>query len=287
MRPRLSCNSNLLADRPLTDAIRFLADAGYQGVDINAETAPPIFPAPCPHLQPDASTAERREVKRTSEQTGVALVSMNAHCSLVHPAGEKRQANVEFVREILALAAEIGCGYVVVGGGRKEFYGWDADYWGRLVQSLRELLEAAAGNGATLAVEAGSQPGALLFGTARVRKLFSTEGLETLRLVFDSAHFHIRGENVPGAFETLSGHVGHVHLKDARGHVEDYSCPPLGMGDVDFRGLARSMERTGYSGFCAVEHEAFAWGHPSEPGRVLADSRAFLESAFRSQGAAV
>lgn len=177
MRPRLSCNSNLLSDRPLADAIRFLADAGYQGVDINAETAPPFLPAPCPHLRPDSSSSERREVRRAAESAGLRLVSMNAHCSLVHPIGEKRLANVAFVREIVMLAAEIGCGCVVVGGGRKEYYGWDADYWARLVQSLGELLETASPNGVALAVEAGSQPGVLLFGDGQ-----STEALFDCRL---------------------------------------------------------------------------------------------------------
>ena len=282
MKPGLSFNSKLLSKLPVQEAIRVAAEAGYEGIDINAEVGGPYLPVPQPHLTPKADASLRQEVRKCAEQVGIPIVALNAHNSLIDPRPEKRQANIDYIKGTLQLASDLGARYVNIGAGKKEFCGWESVYWDRFIQALRELLPVAESLGVTIAAEAASQPGVLIYGTSGVHRLLSYDGLGSLGLLFDSAHFHIRGEDVARAFATFSDRIVHIHLKDARGHHENFECPPLGMGDVDFKGLLSAVREAGYQGFLSVEDESPGWGYEIEPRKALADARAFVHDLFEA-----
>ncbi len=284
MKPGLSFNSTLLSKIPVQEVIRIAAEAGYEGIDISAETGgPPFLPLPPPHLTPEADASLRREVRNCAEQAGIPIVALNAHNSLIDPRPEKRRANIDYVKGALQLASDLGARHVVIGAGKKEFYGWESVYWDRFIQALRELLPVADSLGVTIAVEAASQPGVLIFGASGVHRLLSYDGLDSLGLLFDSAHFHIRGEDVARAFATFSDRIVHIHLKDARGQQENFECPPLGMGDVGFKGLLSAVREVDYQGFLSVEDESPGWGYEIEPRKALADARAFVDGLFETE----
>ena len=283
IKPGLSFNSTLLSKLSVQEAIRVAAEAGYEGIDIHAEVGgPPYLPLPQPHLTPKADASLRQEVRKCAEQVGIPIVALNAHNSLIDPRPEKRQANIDYIKGTLQLASDLGARYVVIGTGKKDFYGWESVYWDRFIQALRELLPVAESLGVTLAAEAASQPGVLIYGTSGVHRLLSYDGLGSLGLLFDSAHFHIRGEDVARAFATFSDRIVHIHLKDARGHHENFECPPLGMGDVDFKGLLSVVRKVGYQGFLSVEDESPGWGYEIEPRKALAGARAFVDGLFEA-----
>ncbi len=273
----LSCNSGLLSQFSIEQAIDILAELDYQAIDISLEKAPPFLPPPPPHMSPRAGAEETRRVRKQAEHAGVAIAALNAHTNLIHAVPEVRQANLEFVEGALELASNLGAQYVVFGGGRKEFYGRESQYWEWLVAALRHLIARASRLGVILAVEAGSSPGSLLHNLSRMQYLLSHDGLETLGVLFDSGHYFVRGDSVIEAYRMLNQRVVHVHAKDAKGNLEDYEFPPLGQGDVDFDGLLGAMAATGYDGYISIEYEAFAWGHESDPRKVLSESKSFLD----------
>lgn len=275
---KLTCNSTLLSAMSVEDAIGTLAGAGYQGIDISAQLAPPFFPTPKPHLTPDVDAAKRRAVRHCAAEAGIEIVAVNAHNNLIQTDPRKRREDLEYVLGVLRLASDLGASFVVIGGGRKDLYGYDRDFFGRLVDALRELLPEASSLGVTLAVEVSSQPGVLLHGVSRAQRLLSHDGLESLGILFDTAHFAIRGEDVPQAFRALSHRVVHIHVKDSKGHPEDYECPPLGMGDIDFKAFLATLQATGYSGYLGLEDESPGWGYQVDPRQALADAKALLES---------
>lgn len=278
----LSCNSSLLSQFSIQQAIDILAEHDYQAIDISLEKAPPFLPPPPPHMSPQAGAKVRSQVRIHAEEAGVAIAALNAHTNLIHPVPEARQTNLEFVKEALNLAADLGAGNVVVGGGRKEFYGRESEYWERLVTALRHLTANATRLGVTLAVEAGSLPGSLLHNLSRMQYLLSHEGLETLAVLFDSGHYQVRGDSVVAAYRALRQRVVHVHAKDANGNLEDFEFPPLGQGDVDFDGLLGTMAAAGYDGYISIEYEAHAWDYESDPRKVLSESKRFLERILDS-----
>lgn len=273
----LSCNSGLLCKYSTEEAINILAEHGYQGIDISLEIAPPFLPMPPPHMSPDDNASTRRRVRKAAEQAGITIVALNAHNNLIHSVPETRQANLEFVKGALQLASDLEVQCVVAGSGMKEFYGWESLYWEWIVDALRELVSDADRLGISLAVEAGGLPGILVHNLSRMQRLLEYEGLESLGVLFDPSHYYIRGDDVPEAFKALSRRVAHVHAKDAKGYVEDYAFPPLGMGEIDFEALVSAMVACNYTGYISVEYEAFAWGYEMEPTQVLSQGKILLD----------
>ena len=273
----LSCNSGLLCKYSTEEAINILAEHGYQAIDMSLEIAPPFLPMPPPHMSPKDDASTSRRVRRAAEQAGITIIALNAHNNLIHSVSKTRQANLEFVREALQLASDLEAKCVVAGSGMKEFYGWESQYWEWMVDALRELVAEADRLGISLAVEAGGLPGILVHNLSRMQRLLEYDGLESLGVLFDPSHYYIRGDDVPQAFKAMSERVAHVHAKDAKGYVEDYAFPPLGMGDIDFDALVRAMVESNYPGYISVEYEAFAWGYEMEPTQVLSEGKALLD----------
>lgn len=281
----LSCNSALLslAGLNVEESIDLLAELDYQAIDISLEADPPFLPAPPPHMIPQADANTRRRVRRYAEQAGLEIAALNAHTNPIHGVPETRQANLQFVKESIELASDLGAKYVVTGAGVKNFFVWESQYWEWLVDGFRKLVAGASRLGVTLAVEGGGNPGQLVHSTSRMLKLLNYDGLEELGVLFDPSAYQIRGESAVEAYKALSQRVVHVHGKEGRGNPEDFEFPPLGMGDVDFDGLVGAMMAASYPGYISVEYEAFPWGYEADPRRVLSESKAFFDRIISGQ----
>ena len=273
----LSCNSGLLHEYGVEQAMDVLAEHGYQAIDISLELAPPFIPPPKPHMSSAVDAGRRRAVRSYAQQTGIAIGALNAHTNVIHGEPEVRRENVEFIRGALHLAADMEVPYVISGCGVKLFYGWESTYWEWCLEAMRDLAEEAERLGVMILIEAASPYGSLVHSLARLQRLLSTVGLETLGVLFDPAHYHVRGDSVLAAYLALGDKVKHMHAKDARGDRENFGFPPLGEGDVDFKGLIRTMVANGFDGYISVEYEAMAWGYPDDPRQVLTDGKEFVE----------
>ncbi len=254
-----------------------LAEHGYQAIDISLELAPPFIPPPKPHMSSAADAGQRRAVRSYAERTGIAIGALNAHTNVIHGEPAVRRENVEFIRGALHLAADLEVEYVITGCGVKLFYGWESTYWDWCLEAMRDLAAEGERLGVMILIEAASPYGSLVHSLARLQRLLGTEGLETLGVLFDPAHYHVRGDAVLDAYAALGDKVKHMHAKDARGDRENFGFPPLGEGDIDFGGLIRAMVANGFDGYISVEYEAMAWGYPDDPKQVLVDGKAFVE----------
>jgi len=273
----LSCNSGLLHEYSVEQAMDILAEHGYRAIDISLELAPPFIPPPKPHMSSAVDAGRRRAVRSYAQQTGIAIGALNAHTNVIHGEPAVRQENVEFIRGALHLAADMEVPYVISGCGVKLFYGWESTYWEWCLEAMRDLAEEAERLGVMILIEAASPYGSLVYNLARLQRLLSTEGLETLGVLFDPAHYHVRGDSVLDAFLALGDKVKHMHAKDARGDRENFGFPPLGEGEIDFKGLIKAMVAHGFDGYISVEYEAMAWGYPDDPRQVLTDAKRFVE----------
>ena len=274
----ISCNSNLLSDLPVEQAMDVLGEHGYAAIDICLEIAPPFVPVPTPHLSPEDGAAKRDRVRKRAEEAGIAIAALNAHTNLCARDPAERAANTRFLEGSVQMAADLGAPIVVTAGGGKNAYGYEQWFFDWTVEVLRQVLPTAERLGIALAIEAGSPAGSLIYNLKTMQKLLDTAGLEGLRALFDCAHYHMRGDSPVTAFNTLKDRIVHMHAKDAAGDPENIVFPPLGQGEVDFDGLLGAMARTGYDGYIAMEYEAFAWGFPKDHRKVLAESKAFLDA---------
>jgi sugar phosphate isomerase/epimerase len=273
----LSCNSGLLHMYSVEQSIDVLADQGYQAIDISLELAPPFLPPPKPHMDSGVDAARRRAVRDAARAAGLAIGALNAHTNVIHGDPEERRRNTEFIRGALHLASDMEVPYVISGCGVKLFYGWESTYWEWCIEAMRDLTADAERLGVMILIEAASPYGSLVHNLARLQRLLDTEGLEGLGVLFDPAHYHVRGDSVLDAYLALGDKVKHMHAKDARGNSENFGFPPLGEGEIDFARLIASMVKGGFSGYISVEYEAMAWGYPDDPLQVLADGKAFVE----------
>lgn len=274
----LSCNSALFAHLDVVECMRILADHGFQAIDVSLELEPPFLPVPKPHMYVDADAAERTRVAQGARSAGLGFGTCNAHTNLIDGDPEARARNLDFVLQALQVAADLECAYVITGGGMKNMYGREGTYWNRLLEALHVILSAGEVLGVTLLLECASLPGCLVHDLQGMQRLLAEDGMDTLQVLFDPAHYHVRGDDVQGAFRTLAPRIRHIHAKDATGWVEDFEFPPLGEGDIDFRGLLQTAHESGYGGYVALEYEGFAWGHAPDPLQILREGRDFLLS---------
>ena len=273
----ISCNSNLLSDLPLEQAIDVLAEYGYHAVDICMEIAPPFCPVPTPHMSPQDDAVRRRGVVRHAERAGIAIAALNAHTNLCTRDPKQRQANTEFVAGSLQLAADLGVPIVVTAAGGKNAYGYEQWFLDWTVEALRRLLPLAEKLGVALALECGSPAGSLIYNIETLQKLLALEGLDSARVLFDPAHYQIRGDSPVRAYQTFRDRIVHIHAKDACGDPENTIFPPLGQGEVDFEELFAALSAAQFYGYIAVEYEAFAWDFPKDYRKVLPQEKAFLD----------
>lgn len=280
----LSCNSALFSHLDVVECMQLLADNGFQAIDVSLELDPPFLPKPPPHMHIDADAGERARVAQGVRQCGLAFGTVNAHTNLIDGDPEARSRNLDFVLGAMQIAADLDCAYVITGGGMKNMYGREAVYWNRLLEALHAILAAGERLGVTLLLECASLPGCLVHDLRLMQRLLATEGMATLQVLFDPAHYHVRGDNVPEAFQALAPRIRHIHAKDAAGSLEDFEFPPLGMGEIDFHALFQAMAETGYAGYVALEYEGFAWGHRPNPLTILRDGRDFLLAHMAAAG---
>lgn len=273
----LSCNSNLLCEMPVVEAIDVLAEEGYQAVDVCMEIAPPFVPIPTPHMTPDDDSATRKRVRKRAEDAGIAFGAINAHTDISVRDPEIRKANTKFLQGSIEIAADLGADIVVTAAGGKACYGYEKWFFEWAEDTLRQVLPTADRLGITLAIEAGSPPGSTVYNLKTMQRLLQGEGLGNLRVLFDPAHYHMRGDDVTHVFETLGEQIVHMHAKDATGNPENLIFPPLGEGEINFDTLFGAMSARGYDGYIAMEYEAFAWGFERDPRTVLRKSKAFLD----------
>ncbi len=274
----LSCNSGLLHTYTVEESIDILARKGYQAIDISLELAPPFIPPPKPHMDSGADAARRQAIRNYARSAGIAIGALNAHTNVIHGEPAVRRQNTEFIRGALQLASDMEVPYVISGCGVKLFYGWESTYWEWCLKAMQDLAAEADRLGVMLLIEAASPYGSLVHNLSRLQRLLATPGLEGLGVLFDPAHYHVRGDHVLEAYQALGDRVKHMHAKDARGDSENFGFPPLGEGEIDFAGLITAMVRGGFSGYISIEYEAMAWGYPDNPLQVLEDGKAFVDA---------
>ena len=77
----------------------------------------------------------------------------------------------------------------------------------------------------------------------------------TMAATVDTGWWATHGYDAARAIEELGGHVAHVHLKDVLREGEPHDTCAWGAGIVDVEACVRTLQRLGYVGAYAIEHE--------------------------------
>jgi hydroxypyruvate isomerase len=121
-----------------------------------------------------------------------------------------------------------------------------------MTENLKRHAEDAARAGLVLLVEPIAEsriPGLLVNrledGLAMVRAV----AMPSVRLLFDTGHVAMMGEDVPAALAACGDAIGLLQLADIPGRVDP------GLGDLDWAAIARAIGETGYQGLVELEFE--------------------------------
>ncbi|MDR7551322.1 MAG: TIM barrel protein, partial [Armatimonadota bacterium] len=88
----------------------------------------------------------------------------------------------------------------------------------------------------------------------------------------------------PESYETLKGHLWHIHIKDARRNPTSGAVEAVALGDgqIPYRDIFRRLLNDGYAGFASLETHYRAGGALSEEAARLPGGTAFSEGGLEA-----
>src|SRR5579871_4137372 len=226
---KLGANSVLFGGYDMETAFKYLAMAGYDGVEISA------IDGMSEHLVLDRWQELAPEIKRLSQTYGLELLAMEQPSQDVHKMEQAFQAAVEIGIPI------INCGP----GGKSD----DAASLQQSIDSLGKLADIAEKYGVTLCVKA--HVGASIYNTPTTLQAMQAITSPAFGIDMDPSHIHRAGENPVEAIRAVVSRVKHVHIRDCKGMQQGPGKPEdqaNGRGDIDLVGYIRVLHEHGYNG---------------------------------------
>lgn len=277
---QIACGTVCFRNMPLEEALRRIADAGYEWVEAQA-TAP--F---CPHVDPwhDDPAAFVRQVDECGLAGVTALWAPNG-AMLADPDA------VAGIGAALTWAQAAGIPVVNAADGQKPAGMSDADALDLLADRLAAILDVAARCEVFLAIE---PHGTFSLTPDGLEAIMGLSDSPWLGINYDTANIHRATyvETAAGAYswkpmgesadevatlERVVGRVVHCHVKDVVGS----RSVALGDGEVDVLGCLQVLQRHGYEGVVSLETEGEE--EPEQMQQLIERSHRFLERALGSE----
>lgn len=220
---------------------RYVADAGYQAIEINGFR-------PHPHDEDYGSPADLDCLRATLEETGLATSAYAPDFRSTPPAEVDLELYLERIDSTLAF-----CRGLSIPALRTDTVSppgpVDVERWQRLVTAWRAAAARCADSGVQLIWE--FEPGFWLNRPSEVRRLADEVDHPNFKILFDTSHAYTgavagarqgdRPELLPGGVAEyaalLADHIGHLHLIDSDGSLHDDETSAhlaFGTGKVPF-----------------------------------------------------
>jgi len=274
MSLRFGYGTNGFANHRLGDALRVLADLGYEGVALTLDHD---------HLDPFAPDLAVRvaAVAADLERLGLGVVIETGARYLLDPWRKHSPTfldpdwdrRVDFLKRAVAIAADLGAEAVSFWSGIKPAGLSEVDAWGRLVAGCARVLDTAERCDVRLGFE--PEPGMLvedLDGYFRLAGLLGDP--ERFGLTLDIGHCRCNeSASVPDCVRRAAPKLVNVQIDDmCRGTHEHLE---FGKGEIDFPPVLAALGESGYTGLVAVELPRDSHAAP----RIARESLEFLRKA--------
>ncbi len=242
------------------EAMELVADWGVGGVHLSGSG---------PFAPENLDDAGRRGLHEYVRSLGLeisAIVAWGGDVDLCEREG--CEENIRRAKQLLKLAADLGCGIWV---GHVGIMPPDAagPRWDNIVSAMQQIAEYGEQVGACLAIETGPEPPAV------VKQLIETVGSPAIRVNYDPANLILwpsmlaarsgeeyHSDQALAEFQPTEGvqvlgpYIVHTHAKDALVHPDGQDEEvPLGTGWVDWPRYVGYLQEAGYNGYFAIERE--------------------------------
>jgi len=263
---KVGANSVLFGGYPLESAFRYLAMAGYDGVELSA------IDGMSEHLVLARWRELVPEIKQLAETYGLALLAM-----------EQPSRDVTKMTQAMQAAAELGVPIINCGPGGK------SDDEASLVQAIDELgalADMAERYGVTLCVKA--HVGQAVYNTPTTLRMMEAITSPAFGVDMDPSHIYRAGEDPVEAIAAVISRVKHVHIRDCKGRQQGPGKPEdqaNGRGDIDLVGYIRVLHENGYTGPLDLEIIGAKEYAIEQCCVIAAESRGHMQACLQACGA--
>jgi L-ribulose-5-phosphate 3-epimerase len=244
--------TNGLVGHRLQDALRFLADCGYDGVALTLDHV---------HFDPFAPRLRARAagLRILLQGLGLACVIETGARFALDPRrkhfpsllSEGRELRVDLLCRAVDVASELGAPVVSMWSGATP-PGLDPDVaWSRLLDGCEQVLARAQRRGVTLGFE--PEPDMLVENLDDYEALAGALGRPAgLGLTLDLGHcVCLEPSPVEECIRRGAGALVHVHADDMRRGIHEHLM--FGDGELDLASALRALVEVEYGGLVAVE----------------------------------
>jgi sugar phosphate isomerase/epimerase len=263
---KLGANTVLLGGHSMETAFKYLAMAGYDGVEVSA------IDGMSEHLVLSRWREIVPEVKRLSKEYGLELLAM-----------EQPSQDAAVMEQAMQAAVEIGIPIINCGPGGKA--GDEASLQAS-IDSLGKLADMAERYGVTLCVKA--HVGASIVDTPTTLKAMQVITSPAFGIDMDPSHIYRAGENPVEALKAVVSRVKHIHIRDCKGQQQNPGRPEEqanGRGDIDLLGYIRVLHEHGYTGPVNLEIIGAKDYGLEQCCMIAAEARGHMQACLQACGA--
>ncbi len=263
---KLGANSVLFGGHDLESAFKYLAMAGYDGIELSA------IDGMSEHLVLDRWQDLAATIRDLGKTYGLELLAME------QPSQDPARMETAF-----QAAAEIGIPIINCGPGGKSD---DEDSLKESIDSLGRLADMAERYGVTLCVKA--HVGASIYNTPTTVRAMSEITSPAFGIDMDPSHIWRAGENPVDAIAVVLPRVKHIHIRDCKGRQAGPGKPEdqaNGRGDIDLLGYIRTLHEGGYTGPVDLEVIGAKSYTVEQCCVIAAESRGHMQACLQACGA--
>lgn len=238
---------------PWDEALRTLAEIGYDGVEI---ALMPEWPTEPRLLSP----ADRRQIRALLGELGLALPAF-LEVLPITGAAQKKAENVERLKRAIELGHDLSPHKqpvieTIIGRKTAE---WD-QVKASMVDEMKEWAKAAEAGNTVVCFK--PHVGQAVQNPERALWLIREVGSRNIRVVYDYSHMYLEGFTLAESLKQLLPYAPFIHVKDSSGTPANHEFLLPGEGKTDYVEYFRLLRQQGYGGFVVVEVSAMVQRKP-------------------------
>lgn len=262
------CSGIFPAGMSFAEKFRRTREAGFEGIEMRLGD----------EIGLDLSAEELKRIAGDARDAKVEIISVwlsgpLSENPLNSPEAEKRARGVATLKRSIDVAAQLGCGAMLVvpgrvGSGPKMFAGYE-DTWKRVSEEMKKVIPHAESRKVILTPE--NVWNKFLVSPLEMRAFVDQFRSPWLQTQFDIGNVMQFGYPQDWIL-TLGPRIKRVHAKDYKlsARAEQGRFVDLLEGDVDWKEVMAALVKIGYRGFVSPEYG----GDAKDPERIVKVSRA-------------
>jgi sugar phosphate isomerase/epimerase len=262
---KLGVNSVLYGGFDFVTAVKHIAMAGYDGVEISA------IKGMCEHIDLDNWHAQAGELKQIVADNGLEFLSM-----------EEAALDEDRLTKAFEAGAEIGIPVINIGpGGVSDV---EEDFQ-RQTDLMAKMAEKAAHFDVTLCCKAHVK--ASIYNTPTTLRAVQKVENPAFGVDMDPSHIHRGGEIPAEALKQVLPYVRHIHIRDCKGPGPSPGAPPdqaCGRGDIDLMAYCKVMVEGGYDGPVCLEVIGAGGLELAQVQTIAAETYGYLNACLKALG---